>query len=491
MFTDTALLTVQEMARADAAAVARGVPSLRLMESAGMAVANAIRTRYSRRPVLVVCGPGNNGGDGFVVARLLARRGWPVTVGLLGDASNVKGDARVNLDRWRGPVKPLCASLLEGGPLVVDALFGAGLSRDLDGAALDVVEAINARGLECVAVDVPSGIDGNTGEIRGAAPKCALTVTFFRRKPAHVLYPGRACCGETVLADIGIPETVLGEAFLPAAAVNGPSLWTIPEPVATDHKYRRGHAVVVGGGVMTGAGRLAARGARRIGAGMMTVAAPTEAVAVYQADAPGNIVCPVEAAADLSSMLKDERYNAVLLGAGGGKGAVLASMVLAVLKLGRATVLDADALTSFADNPAMLFEAVQGPVVLTPHTGEFSRLFPDLDGDKLMKTRAAAKRSGAVVVLKGADTVIAGPDGRAVVNTVAPPTLATAGSGDVLAGFILGLMAQGMASFEAACAAVWLHGVAAAVSGPGLIAEDIPEALPAVLAALWDEEETG
>lgn len=314
-----------------------------------------------------------------------------------------------------------------------------------------------------------------------------LTVTFFRMKPGHVLYPGRAFCGETVLADIGIPEGVLGDEVSPAAAVNAPSLWTVPEPGAEDHKYRRGHAVVVGGGSMTGAGRLAARAARRIGAGMLTIAAPLPACTVYQADAPGNIVKPVEGAADLSAMLEDERYNAVLLGAGGGKGAVLASMVLAVLNLGRSVVLDADALTSFADDPAMLFDAIKGPTVLTPHGGEFSRIFPDLSGDKLMKSREAAKRSGAVVVLKGADTVIAGPDGRAVVNTVAPPTLATAGSGDVLAGMILGLMAQGMGPFEAACAGVWLHGTAAAVHGPGLIAEDIPDALPAVLSALWGD----
>lgn len=274
MFTETALLTVAEMGRADKAAVARGVPSLLLMESAGTAVANAIRRRFTRRPVLVACGPGNNGGDGFVIARLLARKGWPVTVALLGDPAKLTGDARVNFERWRGPVKTLCASLLETGPLVVDALFGAGLTRDLEGVALDVVEAINARGLDCVAVDLPSGVAGDTGAIKGAAPRCTLTVTFFRMKPGHVLYPGRAFCGETVLADIGIPEGVLGDEVSPAAAVNAPSLWTVPEPGAEDHKYRRGHAVVVGGGSMTGAGRLAARAARRIGAGMLTIAAP-------------------------------------------------------------------------------------------------------------------------------------------------------------------------------------------------------------------------
>ncbi|SOE01766.1 NAD(P)H-hydrate dehydratase [Caenispirillum bisanense] len=481
---DAALLTVEEMARADRAAAARGVPTLALMEAAGHAVALAVRRRFRRRPVLVACGPGNNGGDGFVAARRLAARGWPVTVALLGDADRLTGDARAMFERWRGPVVPLHAALLESAPLVIDALFGAGLSRDLEGPARDVVEAVNARGLDCVAVDVPSGVDGNTGQVRGAAPRCRLTVTFFRRKPGHVLYPGRGLCGEQVVADIGIPDAVLGEEVTPSVFLNGPSLWTLPTPRPEDHKYRRGHAVVVGGGHMTGAGRLAARGARRIGAGMLTVACPDVARPVYQMDAPGNIVTAVEGAADLAEMLRDERYNAVLLGSGGGRGALLGSMVLAALETGRAVVLDADALTGFADDPAALFDGITGPTVLTPHAGEFARLFPDLEGDRLMKARAAAQRSGAVVVLKGPDTVIAAPDGRVAINAVAPPTLATAGTGDVLAGMVLGLLAQGMAAFEAAAAAVWVHGAAAATHGPGLIAEDVPEAIPVVLRAL-------
>lgn len=484
MFTDAALLTVEEMARADTAAVARGVPSLHLMESAGHAVALEIRRRFPLRPVLVCCGPGNNGGDGFVVARKLAAKGWPVTVALLGEAEKLKGDAATMFARWKGPVKTLCASLLEESPLVVDALFGAGLTRDLEGPALDVAEGINARNLDCVAVDVPSGVDGNTGKVRGAAPRCRLTVTFFRRKPGHLLYPGRGCCGDQVVADIGIPDVVLQEDVTVLTAVAGPSIFTVPEPHPEDHKYRRGHAVIVGGGAMTGAGRLAARGARRMGAGMLTIAAPETASALYQGDAPGNIVKPVEGAGDLAALLEDDRYNAILLGAGGGRGALLASMVLETLKLQRSVVLDADALTSFEDDPAVLFEAVAGPAVLTPHAGEFKRLFPDLQGDKLMKAREASKRSRAVVVLKGADTVIAAPDGRAAINAMAPPTLATAGSGDVLGGMILALLAQGLPAFEAACAAVWTHGAAALAHGPGLVAEDIPEAIPVVLRTL-------
>lgn len=484
MLADAALLTVEEMGRADRGAAARGVPTLALMEAAGHAVALTVRRRFARQPVLVACGPGNNGGDGFVAARLLARKGWPVTVALLGEADHLKGDARIMHDRWRGPVVLLHAALLESAPLVVDALFGAGLARDLEGPARDVVEAVNARGLACVAVDIPSGVDGNSGEVRGAAPRCAMTVTFFRRKPGHLLYPGRGLCGEQVVADIGIPEAVLGEEVTPTAFLNGPSVWTLPAPRPEDHKYRRGHAVVVGGGAMTGAGRLAARGARRIGAGMLTIGCPEPARAIYQADAPGNIVRALEGAADLADLLEDERYNAILLGSGGGRGPLLASMVMTALSTGRAVVLDADALTSFEDDPRTLFDAIQGPTVFTPHAGEFARLFPDLNGDRMMKARAAAQRSGAVVVLKGPDTLVAAPDGRVAINASAPPTLATAGTGDVLAGMVLGLMAQGMAAFEAAAAAVWVHGMAAAVHGPGLVAEDVPEAIPVVLRAL-------
>lgn len=489
MAADAALLTVEEMARADQAAAARGVPTLSLMEAAGHAVAQAVWRRFSRRPVLVACGPGNNGGDGFVAARLLARRGWPVTVALLGDPAALKGDAAAMFARWRGPVVPLHAALLERRPLVIDALFGAGLTRDLEGAALDVVEAINARGLDCVAVDVPSGVDGNSGLVRGAAPRCGLTVTFFRRKPGHVLYPGRGLCGEQVVADIGIPAAVLGQEVTPTAFLNGPALWQLPQARAEDHKYRRGHAVVIGGGTMTGAGRLAARAARRLGAGLLTVGCPDSARLVYQLDAPGSIVRAVDGAGDLAELLRDERYNAVLLGSGGGRGPLLASMVLTAAEAGRALVLDADALTSFETAPQTLFDTLRAPAVLTPHAGEFARLFPDLDGDRLMKARAAAQRSGAVVVLKGPDTVIAAPDGRAAINANAPPTLATAGSGDVLAGMVLGLLAQGMPAFEAAAAAVWLHGAAAAAFGPGLVAEDIPEAIPVVLRALSDHTE--
>lgn len=485
-----AILTVEQMYAADQAAVGMGVPSLALMEAAGTAVANAVERRarmlkLRRRSVGILCGPGNNGGDGFVAARLLAERGWRVRLGLLGDRDRLGGDAAVNAARWRGDCRPLAPDVLDGVDIVVDALFGAGLARDVEGVAAEVILAINARRLPCLAVDVPSGVDGDTGTVRGCAPRCDATVTFFRPKPAHLLYPGRELMGHLEVADIGIPEAVL-EDITPELFVNGPALWRLPRPRPQDHKYTRGHAVVVGGGEVTGAGRLAVRGARRMGAGLVTVAAPAEALPLYAADAPGALTAPLDADGDLSAVLADPRKNAWLLGPGGGRGDRLRRQVLAVLKTRRPTVLDADALTSFEDDNSVLFSAIWGPAVLTPHAGEFQRLFGDLGADRLCDARQAARLSGAVVVLKGPDTIIAAPDGRAAINVNAPPDLATAGAGDVLAGFVLGLLAQGLEPFAAAGAAVWLHGEAARAFGPGLVAEDLPDALPAVLRRLGD-----
>jgi NAD(P)H-hydrate epimerase len=485
-----ALLTTAEMGRADAAAIAAGVSGDALMEAAGGAVASALRQRWSPRPTVVLCGPGNNGGDGFVAARHLRRAGWEVRVALLGSRDALKNDAARNAQRWDSEVTALSPASLDGCELVVDAIFGAGLARPLDGVARATVEAIDALRLDCVAVDVPSGLSGDTGSVLGAAPSCALTVTFFRLKPGHLLLPGRALCGETVLADIGIPDSSL-DAIAPRTFVNGPELWLdrFPWPKLDDHKYSRGHAVVVGGAEMTGAARLAARGAMRVGAGILTVACAPSVAPIYAAALEGMLVRPVATEPEFTKLLDDRRKNAVLVGPGAGVNRTTRAIALASLAAGRATVLDADAVTVFADNPATLFAALKdAPALLTPHEGEFARLF-DVSGDKLTRARAAAARAGATVLLKGADTVIAAPDGRAVVNRNAPPTLATAGSGDVLSGLALGLLAQGMTPFDAACAAAWLHGEAAARFGPGLVASDLPDQLPYVLKALSPRRE--
>jgi len=478
-----AVLTVADMAAAEAAAVAAGATGMTLMEAAGAAVAEAALARWQSRATAVLCGPGNNGGDGFVAARLLREAGWPVRVGLLGSLDRLAGDAALAAARWAGPVAPLGEEILAGDPLVVDALFGAGLDRPLDGPARQAIETVNQRRLDCVAVDVPSGVAGDTGQVLGAAPVARLTVTFFRCKPGHLLFPGRAHAGETVVADIGIPQRVLDDIAV-RQFENQPSLWLdgFPWPAWKDNKYTRGHALVVAGRDMSGAARLAARAARRVGAGLVTVAAPPEVLALVAAEAPGLLVEPLGEAV-FGNLLAQRRCNAVLVGPGGGLTAATRHYVLAALQAQKSCVLDADALGAFARQPDELFRAIRSPCLLTPHEGEFERLFPGLrqEAGKLARAREAAARSGATVLLKGADTVIAGPDGRALVNANAPPDLATGGSGDVLAGFALGLLAQGMTPFAAAGAAAWLHGAAAQRFGPGLIAEDIVEALPAAL----------
>ena len=484
----SALLTVAEMARADALAVKAGVSNERLMEAAGTAVARETARRFPKGPVAVLCGPGNNGGDGLVAARKLREAGFEVKVALLGKRESLRGEAGINASRWKGPCAPLSPRSLDGATLVVDALFGAGLARPLDGAALAAVMEIARRGLPSVAVDVPSGIHGDTGQVLGGAAAAKLTVTFFRRKPGHLLMPGRELCGEVAVADIGTPGAVLAS-IRPRVFANSPALWLerFPWPRMADHKYRRGHAVVVGGANMTGAARLAARAALRAGAGIVTIAGPADAIPIYASYMPGVLTEKIAAGVELAAILSDPRKTAVLVGPGNGVGAATKSYVQAALSARRACVLDADALTSFEGDPEKLLSAAKGACLMTPHEGDFARLFGasvDLAADKLSRARAAAKLSQAVVLIKGPDTVIAAPDGHAVINANAPPELATAGAGDVLAGLALGLLAQGVEPFPAACAAAWLHGAAAAEIGPGLIAEDIEGAIPAVLRAL-------
>lgn len=488
--TGLELLTTDEMTRADGLAVAAGVPSLTLMENAGRAVAEvAAGMAAPGARVVVLCGPGNNGGDGFVAARLLAERGYRVRVVVLGSREVLKGDAAVMAARWGGAVEALGARSIGDAALIVDAIFGAGLARPVEGAAADAIAAANASRVPVLAVDVPSGLDGSTGAASGPVIQAAKTVTFFRRKPGHVLLPGRALCGEVVVADIGIPDAVAGQVGS-RAFVNEPGLWcgVFPHVRADGHKYTRGHAVVVSGPMhATGAARLGARGALRIGAGLVTVASPMEAVGVNAAHLTAIMIVPFAGPRGLGEVLSDARKNAVLIGPGAGVSLATRLLMQVALEFEAAVVLDADALTSFTldqDDDAdpvvghlftLIGENVQRAVVMTPHEGEFKRVFPDLAGSKLERARAAAKRSGAVVVLKGADTVVAAPDGRAAINGNAPPWLATAGSGDVLAGFVTGLLAQGMPAFEAACAAVWVHGECGTCVGRGLIAEDLPE----------------
>jgi ADP-dependent NAD(P)H-hydrate dehydratase / NAD(P)H-hydrate epimerase len=467
------LLTPDEMGQADRAAPGLGVPSLTLMETAGRAVTRAVRKRFRPCRTLVLCGPGNNGGDGYVVARLLAQQGWPVAVAGLG-APRDGTDAAAMAARWRGPMRPFAAAEAARADLIIDAVFGAGLSRDIDPSVSDVLAAARRR----VAVDVPSGLDGATGAGRGAVHPARLTVTFFRLKPGHLLLPGRELCGELVLADIGMPAGVLPGIGVKTWA-NGPALWAVPTLSLSGQKYTRGMLTVLAGAQMAGAARLASMAARRAGAGLLTVVVEGNGD-VLRATEPGLIISE----APLDKLLEDSRRKTWLCGPGLGLERAKAALPK-LIAAARQIVADADALGACAGEP----DRLRGVAVITPHGGEFAKLFGPVGHDKLAATRAAAARIGAVVVLKGADTVIASPDGRAAINHNAPPSLATAGSGDTLAGIIASLLTQGMAPWEAAAAGVWIHGEAANLADPnpgggGLIAEDLADGIPMALARL-------
>ncbi|HMI74525.1 MAG TPA: NAD(P)H-hydrate dehydratase [Steroidobacteraceae bacterium] len=480
---NSTVLTVAQMNAADRLTMASGTAGSLLMQRAGEAVVRELVRRWTPRRVTVLCGPGNNGGDGFVVAFRLAQSGWAVRLALLGDISGLRGDAQHHAQRWTGSVEPLTPQVIDDAELIVDSLFGSGLSRRLDSQVSDTLTCATRRAIPIIAVDVPSGVMGDSGEDWGAAA-AACTVTFMRKKPGHLLLPGRDLCGDIVVADIGIPQAVLDS--LPIDTwENTPGLWRekLPQLHAGGNKYSRGHALLYGGYPMTGAARMAARAAARIGAGLTSIAVPEKAFAIYASALTSIMVQPLSQDQDFADLLKDPRYTAFSIGPGAGVSDATRERVLALLQTGRPVVLDADAISVFSSRMDELFQAIRGPCVITPHDGEFKRIF-DPSGDKLTRARRAARRSGAVVVLKGADTVIAAPDGRAVINGNAPATLATAGSGDVLGGFILGLLAQGMDAFPAAAAGVWMHGAAAAAFGPGLLGEDLPDLLPGVLKRL-------
>jgi hydroxyethylthiazole kinase-like uncharacterized protein yjeF len=521
------LLTNSEMAEADRLTIAGGTPGFSLMEHAGAAVAHeAARLAPCNRRIAVYCGPGNNGGDGFVAARLLAAQGFTVELGLLGSRDALRRDAALAARSWRGDVRAIEDVDLDAAGLAIDALFGAGLARDLDGPARAAVLRLNdwteRTKRPILAVDVPSGVDGSSGQIRGAAVRASRTITFFRRKPGHLLLPGRIHCGGTSVADIGIDAHALA-AIAPKTCVNSPALWQkgFPIPRVDGHKYSRGHALVLSGGLAhTGAARLAARGALRAGAGLVTIATPSDALGAHAAALTGIMTRVCDDSDCLTGLLADRRKNTLIMGPALGVGEKTRSLVRAALSTDaetaeprRAIVLDADALTSFAEDACELARLIRQSgkdVVLTPHDGEFARLFGDADqkdssrwaalfpedrtlpslvaalhsDSKLDRARAAAALSGAAVILKGPDTVAAHPEGSASIAEDLPPWLATAGSGDVLSGIVGGLLAQAMPLFHAASAAVWLHGAAARHFGPGLIAEDIPENLPPVLRAL-------
>lgn len=488
------ILSVDEMRRADEAAGLAGVPGRTLMENAGRAVAEAILQRFpAMQRILVLAGPGNNGGDGFVAARHLGEAGREVSVALLPERAALTGDAAWAAGGWAGPVSGFSDTAFGETDLVVDAVFGAGLSRPVEGVVAEAFRRVEATGKPTVAVDVPSGLDGNSGIALGTALRAHLTVTFARLKPGHLLMPGRMLCGETIVADIGIPDRIIAELGAKTAE-NGPAAWLscLPRARIDGHKYDRGHVLVISGPVLrTGASRLAARAALRAGAGLVTIAGEQAALLVHAAQVTAIMLAPIRGAADLARLLDDARFGTLVIGPGAGVTSSTRAKAIEAMERHRALILDADGITAFSkevEGLALMVRANRAPMVLTPHDGEFRRLFagtdlPDLPS-KLDRARRAAERLGTIMVLKGADTVVAEPEGRATIAANAPATLATAGAGDVLSGLIAGLLAQGMPVFEATSAAVWLHGEAAKAFGPGLTADDLPDALPGVLRQL-------
>ena len=518
------ILTPKQMGEADRLTIEGGVDGYQLMESAGQAVATAAIDLLERKTgsgasgmVCILCGPGNNGGDGFVAAQLLEEEGWSVIIGCSVEVDDLKGDARQAAEEWGDEVYALSASLWDDSDIVIDALFGAGLDRPVTGEIAELIDALNMSGLPVLSVDLPSGVEGASGQIGGSAVRADQTVTFFRKKPGHLLYPGKASCGRLLVVDIGIDADVLEETGC-CAFENGPALWLGNWPEAlkpldviqaerlADHKFHRGHCLVLSGDALhSGAARLAARAALRAGAGLVTLAPPEEAAQSVAQHVTSIMIEPMKIAGSLDGLFDKRDCDILVAGPALGTGGDQQRLIKQALELDMGLLFDADGITCFAEgvaagsmSMAMMHDspaAQSGRLVLTPHEGEFARLFPDLSYrmreekrlSKLDCAVAASQRSGAVIILKGADTVVASPDGYAVIHSQGIPYLATAGSGDVLAGIVGGLMAQGMPAFDAASGAVWLHSQAGSTLGPGLISEDLIEVLPKVYEALFED----
>ncbi len=484
------IVTASQMYSAEESALCDGLTTLDLMENACQSIVSEITARWTPRKALILCGPGQNAGDGLGAACLLQQNMWIVDVVRCFPDKDFEGNAQIMLERWGDPCADIETVQLENYSLVVDAVFGIGLKRELDPRLCCFFKKINSLNIDVVAVDIPSGVSSDTGAVLGGSLQANLTVALGLPKPAHFLLPGKSICGQIVVRDIGVRENNLGNDAL-SIKINGPNLWwdKIPRLKPENHKYHRGHSVIVGGGSKnsTGAARLAAEASLRGGSGLATLLAPTEALEQYSCAPASLLLEGVDKLPDLEDFLSDDRKNVVLIGPGCGVSEQTRLWTKTILSSSKKVVLDADALTSFSPNPTILFDLISTDTVLTPHSGEFARLFRDLHyGDKISLTRAAAKTSGATIIYKGNDTVIAEPDGKAVVNFNAPISLATAGTGDVLSGIVLGFLAQGCSPFDASCIAVWCHSRAATYVGPGLIADDLVKQIPKVFQELED-----
>ncbi|MFN7113082.1 MAG: NAD(P)H-hydrate dehydratase [Alphaproteobacteria bacterium] len=475
------ILSAAEMKKADLAAVASGTPAHVLIAAAAAGLAAAIEDFAQPCRVLFLCGTGNNGADGFVAAQMLSQKtGWHVRVACLAKKNTLKGDAAEAAEAWQGTTENLNSNLpVHQTDLIIDAVFGTGFKDALPPELVILFDKIRAKNIPVVAADIPSGIDATTGAIAEGTLKADLTVVFCRKKIAHVLAATRAHLGMLQLAAVPIDDAQIA-ALGTSVFENHPALWlpSFPFPAADAHKYSRGHVMVYGGPERTGAACLAAYAAQVAGAGVVSIACAPEQKMVYSLYRASLMTDVWRSEEDFKTLLRDERTNVALIGPGGGAAGDAADRLRtatlnALSMAGKTAVLDGDVFTVFKNDPDTLFNHLSKRHILTPHEGEFSRIFGDLPGSKLARARAAARKANAIIILKGFDTVIAAPDGTAVVNTNGTPILATAGTGDVLAGLVAGFAAQGMPPFMAALAGVWLHADAARLHGPALTAEDI------------------
>ncbi len=486
------LLTPAQMNKADQLTISGGVAGIELMEAAGKAVCDTLLSELpDARRILIICGNGNNGGDGLIAARILADAGLDVDLLLTGNKDHMQGDAAIARDRLGSNIAIVDGVDQQQYDVIMDALFGAGLDRDIEEKLAGLIREINENNTPVLSVDLPSGIDGATGEVLGVAIRADFTVTFFRKKPGHFLYPGRDHCGQVFVRQIGIRPTVLERIGI-ATKLNTPQLWreNFPVPEPGGHKYNRGHTLVVSGEIsMCGAARLVAGSALRAGSGLVTIASSADVLHANAASVTSVMLREGTQIDKLLEILQDKRMNCVATGPGMQPDPTTCAKVLAILSAHRHTVLDAGALSAFGGKQEDLFAAIKAAgksVVLTPHEGEFFRLFTDQTSDrsKIGRAQSAARISGATIVLKGPDTVVASPGGDMCIADNAPPWLATAGSGDVLTGIIAGLLAQGMPPFEAAAAAVWIHGDAATRLGMPMISSDLDQGIRQSISAL-------
>jgi len=480
-----AILSCKHHRDLDKKTIKKFLPGYKLMENAGGEIFKIIKKKFKKKnKIKILCGPGNNGGDGFVVAKLLKENGYlNVDLFSLLAKKELKGDAKLAANNFNGKLKSFSNFKVSSDDLIIDGLFGSGLKKNISGNLKRIIEKINLKKPYCISIDIPSGINGDTGEIQGIAIQSKDTITFTRRKPGHLLTPGKEYCGNLITVDIGINLKNLG--FKPKIFENHPDNWknNFPWPNQKSHKYTRGYSLIICGEKMTGASRLAARGAARIGCGLICLGVPRKAFNIYATENPIALIEKVEDEKDLNALFKDKRINTILIGPGLGISHKKLKLILKTVKeKGRTIVLDADALKN---NFKKIVSKNKTRIVITPHQGEFSQVLKSLKikntKNKFLSANGFVKKTKINLILKGNITIISSQDGRISINTNTSPFLATGGSGDVLAGMITGLIAQKMDIFNACCAAVWIHGEIGKLKGPGLIAEDLPEMIPKVL----------